>query len=106
MLTRLRQHGFQVAESSESHRGSSVMLTNGAAATIVTADWLEGEIEIAVGPIGEESIDVHSFVPADVAHGLRLRRLPRDVSTAVVEDQLAQAADLLLQHQSALLTRT
>lgn len=105
-MGRLQPYGFTVAEASESQRGSTVRLANGLASVLVTADWLEGEMEVAAGPIGEEGVSFHDLVPPESTHGLRLRRLPRDVSTSVVAEQLAQVADLLLQHQPAILTRT
>jgi len=106
MLDHLQPFGFVVAETTETRRGATVRLANGIATVVITADWLEGEIEVTVGRIGEEGVAFGSLVPPNAARALHLRRLPRNVRTSVVEAQLSQVAELLTEHQRDLLSRT
>jgi hypothetical protein len=103
MLPSLAELGFQVAESRSSNRGSCVRLSNAYAWIEVTADWLEGEIDICAARIGEPSLELEQLVDLRGSRGLHLRRLSRSVRTAVVADQLEQAASLLVEHQRPLL---
>jgi hypothetical protein len=103
MLPALSPLGYGIVEASASYRGAAVRLCNGRASIEITADWLEGEIHVDAGPIGQPSVPLGQLVDMGESHGLHLARLPRPVSTAVVADQLAQVAGLLLRHQASLL---
>lgn len=78
-----------------SQRGSAVDFINEAAAISVTADWLEGDLAIAVRPVGGAPIDLAVLADTGAAKGLSLTRLPRDISTDSLARRLVQVLELL-----------
>lgn len=86
---------LRAASVSTSHRGSSIELVNDAAAIAVTADWLEGDLTVAIRPLGGASIAFEDIADAADAKGLSLARLPKGISTDSLARRLVQVLELL-----------
>jgi hypothetical protein len=104
MLARLAVHGYEAVGSVDNNRGSSVELSDGSTLIVVTADWLEGEIEVTVNADGRER-RLAEVVDLRAVRGLHLRRLRRGVTADVIGEQLAKVTEALLRQAPELFGR-
>jgi hypothetical protein len=88
-------NGLRVVSVNTSHRGSSIELVNDAAAISVTADWLEGDLTVAIRPVGGALFAFEDLADAADAKGLSLARLPKGISTDSLARRLVQVLELL-----------
>lgn len=88
-------NGLRAVSVGTCHRGSSIELVNDAAAISVTADWLEGDLTVAICPVGEAPIDFKDITDAADVKGLSLTRLPKGISTDSLARRLVQVLELL-----------
>ena len=78
-----------------SHRGSAVEIVNGAAAISITADWLEGDLTVAIRAVGGAPIELGALANSSDVKGLSLTRLPRSISVDSLARRLVQVLELL-----------
>lgn len=101
MSERLAEFGFDITDTQATERGAHVEMSNGRVVVNVTADWLEGEIDITVND-GTSTRPVSDIVVLPKA--VHLQRLGRGVSTDVVAAQLTKVAEALVGQASTALT--
>lgn len=89
--------GLQVADSLSSNRGSSVEIIAGSIAISVSADWLEGELNISVRALGDRPRNVAEVVDVSKTKGLSLSRLRKGATVDMLARRLSQVFDLLEQ---------
>jgi hypothetical protein len=87
--------GFQVADSRSSNRGSSVEIVTGNIAIFITADWLEGELDVSVRALGDRRMNLDEVVDLSQAKGLSLTRLGKGVTGDMLSRRMTQVLDLL-----------
>ena len=90
----LRQWGYR-ATGHGSFRGESVECTNGAVMITITADWLEGELDIRLAQRGTKAVPLRDLVTLQ-GMGIHLSRLPRDVNATTLEATMSKIAAALL----------
>jgi hypothetical protein len=97
--------GYRIASSGPGGRGESVDIIGDFVKISVSADWLEGEIDVELQALGHAAVPLDSVVDLGQVHGLHLRRISRSVTrdqlvstlTKVVDALLAQAPEVLAQ---------
>lgn len=102
MSERLSAHGYSVTSADGTARGSHVEFSNGSVLVTVTADWLEGELDVTVND-GLHVVSAEQLV--DLPKATHLRRLGRGVSTDVIGAQLTKVAAALIEQAPHLFTR-
>jgi hypothetical protein len=90
----LRQFGYR-ATGTGSIRGETVELSNGAVMITLSADWLEGELDIRVAQRGAKAVPLRDLVEVQ-GLGIHLSRLPRAVTAASLEGTMRKIAEALL----------
>lgn len=98
--------GYRLVPGHATHRGESIQILSDVVSISVSADWLEGEIEVALQARDGPAISLESLVDVAQAPGLHLRRLPRGLSRGSLESQLSKIATLLIDQASDVLDAT
>jgi hypothetical protein len=86
----LRPLGFQ-ATGSGSSRGETVECTNGSLLITLSADWLEGELNVTVTQPGQPAIPLATLIELQ-GKAIHLNRLPRSVSVSSLESTMRKIA--------------
>jgi hypothetical protein len=91
----LRPLGFR-ATGSGSARGETVECTNGSVLITLSADWLEGELDVTVTQPGQPALPLAALVNLR-GKAIHLNRLPRSVSVGTLEATMRKVAAALLE---------
>jgi hypothetical protein len=94
---------LQVADSRSSNRGSSVELFAGNIAISISADWLEGELDVLVRALGDRPLNLGEVVDLSQTKGLSLSRLGKGVTVDMLSRRLTQVLNAIEQQIPGLL---
>ena len=61
----------------------------------ITADWLEGDLTVAIRAVGGAPIELGALANSSDVKGLSLTRLPRSISVDSLARRLVQVLELL-----------
>jgi hypothetical protein len=95
----LRQFGYR-ATGMGSLRGEMVELSNGAVMITLSADWLEGELDIRMAQREAKAVPLRELVEVQ-GLGIHLSRLPRAVTAASLEGTMRIAEPCLVKSGDA-----
>lgn len=77
-------------------RGETVECTNNSVLITLSADWLEGEIDVTVTQLGQPGVPLAALIELE-GKAIHLSRLPRSVSVSSLEATMRKIADTLLE---------
>jgi len=97
----LRSLGFR-ATGNGSHRGETVECTNGSVLITLSADWLEGQLDVTVTQLGGPAVPLAALVKVK-GKAIHLRGIPRSVTVGSLEATMRKIADALLEQVPQLL---
>lgn len=105
-LEPLLSRGFQLMPGPHGGRGERVDLVSEAVLIAVSADWLEGEIEVNLQAVGGSAIPLAILVDLQRVKGPRLSRISRSVTHGQLVSIMEKIADVLVAQAPDVLAAT
>ncbi len=99
-------HGFDLAAAGAGGRGESVDLVSPHLRIGLSADWVEGELEVVLQSPGHSAAPLGSVVDLSLVRGLHLSRLPRAMTRGELVSALSKVAAALQQQAPDVLAGT
>lgn len=98
--------GYRIESSGPGGRGESVDVIGDVVRISISADWLEGEIDVELRALGHSALPLDSVVDLGKVHGLHLRRISRSVTRDQLVSTLTKVVDALVAQAPAVLAET
>jgi len=91
----LAEYGFRPIDTDlDSYRGGTVSFTDGFRLVTISADWIEGLIDVTVREAGSPAQPLEAIVP-DAARSLRLSRLSPAPTKGMLTSRLVEVTRVL-----------
>jgi hypothetical protein len=95
----LAEYGFRPVDTDlDSYRGGTVSFTDGLRLVTISADWIEGVIDVRVREAGGPARSLEAIVPDAVASSLRLSRISRAPTKGMLTSRLVEVTRVLRLH--------
>jgi hypothetical protein len=98
--------GYRIESSGPGGRGESVDVIGDVVRISISADWLEGEIDIELQALGHAALPLDSVVDLGQVHGLHLQRISRSVTRDQLVSTLTKVVDALVAQAPGVLAET
>lgn len=98
--------GYRIESSGPGGRGESVDVIGDVVSISISADWLEGEIDVELQAVGHAPLPLDSVVDVGLVHGLHLRRISRSVTRDQLVSTLTKVVDALVTQAPGVLAET
>jgi hypothetical protein len=98
--------GYRIKSSGPDYRADWVDLIGDVVKISITADWLEGEINVELQALGHPAVPLGSVVDLGQARGLHLRRIARSATQGQLVSTLKKVADALVAQAPSVLAGT
>jgi aryl-alcohol dehydrogenase-like predicted oxidoreductase len=98
--------GYRIEASGPGGRVESVDVIGEVVRISISADWLEGEIDVELQALGHAAIPLGSVVDLGQVHGLHLRRISRSVTRDELVSTLTKVVDALVAQAPGVLAET
>lgn len=102
----LHSQGFVVAASEPGGRGESVDVVSDHLCIALTADWVEGELDVQLQSPGHPAVPLGSVIDLRLVRGLHLSRLPGSITRGQLVSTLTKVATALEQQADDVLAGT
>ena len=86
---------LRMTDSRSSNRGSSVQVANDRLAISFVMDWLEGELDVALGAVGGTKLDLADVADRSSVKVLSLTRLRKGVTVDMLSRRVGQILELV-----------
>ena len=98
--------GYRIESRGSSGRGEAVDVIGDVVRISISADWLEGEIDVELQAVGHAALPLDSVVDLGQVHGLHLRRISRSVTRDQLVSTLTKVVDALVAQVPGVLAET